>query len=138
MEKITAKSGREYALLPIDNERGFPQSFPLLFGGRTYYFRLYANVAADLLDEKATFLKLTDNNRAFLVVRVQREDTDGSRQTIFLRKVVPDLEYEAEDIMLTFESQHIAVENLNIAVENLNGQGNLGSQVFGGIALRWA
>jgi hypothetical protein len=136
MEKITAKSGREYSLLPIDNERGLPQSFPLLFGGRTYYFRLYANVAADLLDEEPIFLKLTDS-RAFLVVRVQREDADGNRQALFLRKVVPDLEYEAEDIMLYFESQHIGVENLNIAAKNLNGQGDLGSQVVGGIASRW-
>jgi len=40
-----AKSGRQFTPLPINGTRGFPQSFPLLFGGQTYHFRLYVNMA---------------------------------------------------------------------------------------------
>lgn len=66
-----------------------------------------------------------------MVLHVEREASDGSRETIFLRKVVPELEYEAEGIALIFPQQRVARANLN-------GRGDFGSQVIGGIAPRWA
>jgi len=209
MAALIGVSGRTYAPLPIDGSRGFPQSFPLLFAGRTYQFRLYINVPASLLNNSlnrfsyisrtilsssinanATTITVTstacfpsitpfevrvddeimnvtatastswtvtrgaDGTRAvphdtassviysaaildlplsdsFLVVKVEVELPDATRQTLFLRKVVTDLEYETESIALIFPQQRVAVSNLN-------GQGNFGTQIIGGIALRWA
>jgi hypothetical protein len=123
---------RSYTPLPIDMTRGLPQTFSVLFGGRTYHFTLYANVAASRLDPKAarTGLELPSED-AFLVARVEREEAGGLRETIFLRKVVPGMEYEAGDIALTFPEQRVAPANLN-------GRGEFGSRVSGGIAPRWA
>jgi hypothetical protein len=53
MEMLLGQSGRSYTALPIDGSRGFPQSFPVLFGGRTYQFQLYVNVPAHLI-QRAT------------------------------------------------------------------------------------
>jgi hypothetical protein len=132
MVEFNVKSGRNYSLLPIDCTRGFPQSFQVLFGGRTYYFWLYVNISAHLLDDKTTFIELPDEQtgQAFLVVCVEREGPDSKRELIFLRKIVPNLEYESEDIAITFKRSRIARDNLN-------GQGEIGSQVVGGIASRW-
>jgi hypothetical protein len=130
MVPITAKSSRQYSPLPIDNARGFPQTFPFLFQGQTYYFWLYANIPASRLNDEETFLEIP-TEKAFLVVRVERDVSEGNRGTIFLRKVVPEMEYEAEAIALTFPTQ-------KIARQNLNGRGDFGSQVIGGIAKRWA
>ena len=142
MDTFIAKSGRQYFPLAIDNAQGFPQSFPFLFNGQTYHFRLYVNIAASLLNDAKAFLELpmkqafpTDTffptERAFLVVQVERESDARNRETIFLRKVIPDLEYAVENIILTFPTQRIARSNLN-------GQGDFGTQVIGGIAERWA
>jgi hypothetical protein len=209
MDALVGASGRTYTQLPIDGSRGFPQSFPLLFEGRTYQFRLYINVSASLLNNKsnslsysartilsspinanATTITVTSTasfpssipfgvriddevmivtamagtswtvtrgvdgttatphanaalvvyNSAildlpfpdtFLVVQVEVQLPDTTRQTLFLRKVVTSLEYEAENIALVFPQQRVAVSNLN-------GQGDFGSQVIGGIAPRWA
>lgn len=130
METFPTNSARNYTPLPIDNQRGFPQSFPFLFAGQTYHFWLYVNIAADLLVQQPNFLELPQT-RAFLAVRVEREIGGNERQTIFQRKVLPSLEYEAENIVLAFPQQRIARNNLN-------GQGDFGSQVTGGIATRWA
>ncbi len=127
---ILSRSGRSYTPLPIDSTRGFPQSFPLSFEESTYQFSLYVNIAAPQLTDKTTTIELPVP-KAFLVVRVERENPDKTRDTIFLRKVVPSLEYAVENIMLTFPQQRISASNLN-------GQGNFGSNVLGGIAKRWA
>jgi hypothetical protein len=129
MNELIGKSGRKYEPLPIDGTQGFPQSFPLLFRGRTYQFRFYVNVAASELNDKVAFLELPSES-AFLVMQVELENLDGTRQPIFLRKVVPKLEYEAENISLLFE-------RLLVARSNLNGQGDFGSEMIGGIAPRW-
>jgi hypothetical protein len=131
MVTFTSKSGREYDPLPIDSTRGFPQSFPFLFEGQNYHFRLYVNIAASVLNvnDDKTFLELPTET-AFLVVQVDKEISDGERETIFVRKVIPELEYVAEKIAIAFPKQ-------KIARNNLNGQGELGSEVIGGIAKRW-
>ena len=121
---------RQFGPLPIDNALGFPQSFPFLFGSQIYHFKLYVNIAAEGLDGKGDPIELPSED-AFLVVRVDRELAEGTRQTIFLRKVVPELEYEAENLVLIFPRQLVARSNLN-------GQGDFGSQVIGGVARRWA
>jgi hypothetical protein len=130
MTTLIGSSGRTFTPLPIDGNRGFPQAFPVLFAGRTYRFRLYVNAPASLLEDKALVLELPAQE-ALLVVQVEIDLAAGQRQSIFLRKVVPELQYEAASIALIFPQQRVAVQNLN-------GQGNFGSQVTGGIALRWA
>jgi hypothetical protein len=130
MDALTDTRTRSYTPLPIDPAKGFPQTFSMLFGGRTYHFTLYANIAAARLNPRAVHLELPADS-AFLVVRVEREERGGVRETIFLRKVVPGMEYETGDIVLTFPQQRVAVANLN-------GKGEFGSQVSGGIASRWA
>lgn len=129
MGLFDTNSGRTYTPLPLDATRGFPQSFPVLFGGRAYHFGLYVNAAAGRLGDAEELLELPAPD-AFLVVRVEREEAGGGRETIFLRKVVPGLEYECGDIALVFPAQRVARLNLN-------GQGNFGSAVAGGIAARW-
>lgn len=129
MNNLIVKSGRNYTPLPIDSTQGFPQGFSSPFGGQTYHFLLYVNFSSQLLDDIFTN-KMLPTESAFLVVQVKREKGDGTRETIFLRKVVPNLEYEAENIALTFST-------IRIARSNLNGQGNFGSQITGGIAQRW-
>jgi hypothetical protein len=52
---------------------------------------------------------------------------DGTQQTVFLRKVVPSLEYRAGGLALTFPTQIVSWHNLNNA-------GNFGSNVVGGVA----
>lgn len=130
MDTLVGTSGRTFTPLPIDGNRGFPQSFSLVFAGRNYRFRLYVNAPAHLLKDKSLILNLP-TPEAFLVLQVELDLTGGIRQPIFIRKVVPSLEYEAENIALIFPQQQVAVQNLN-------GQGNFGSQITGGIALRWA
>ncbi len=129
MDIIYGKSGHQYSPLPIDNRKGFPQSFSLLFEGQTYHFSLYVNVKAHVIKEEWDFLELP-SERAYLVVRIECEKTDGIRDTVFLRKIVRSLEYEAENITFTFPKQRVARMNLN-------GQGNYRSEIKGGIASRW-
>jgi hypothetical protein len=130
MDPLIAKSGKSFTPLPINEEQGFPQSFPLVFAGGTYHFKLYANVAAHLLGDRSQFINVPAEE-AFLVLSVERELTDATRELVFLRKIVPDLEYEAENIALLFREQRIARDNLN-------GSGVHGTYVVGGIARRWA
>lgn len=128
MSLLAGTSGRQFTPLPIDNARGYPQSFAFVFLDQNYHFRLYVNIPAELLNRGTEFIELPSPD-AFLVVHVERELVDGARRTIFLRKVVPELEYEAENIALVFSRQRVARNNLN-------GQGDFGSQVIGGIARR--
>jgi hypothetical protein len=116
--------------LPIDNSAGFPQSFSSLFNGITFHFSLYVNIAAERLAGDVDFIELADHD-AYLVVHVEREDSVGSRRTVFLRKVVPGLVYEIDQIALSFPVQRVARANLN-------GRGDAGSMVEGRIANRWA
>lgn len=129
MDTLTGKSGKTFLPLPINEEQGFPQSFPLLFEGRTYHFNFYVNAAAHILAKRPEFIEVP-TEEAFLVLRLEREVADAAREVIFLRKIVPDLEYEAEELELFFTKQ-------KIARDNLNGSGPHGTQVVGGIARRW-
>jgi hypothetical protein len=75
---------RVYEPLPIDNRRGFPQTFPLLFHGTSYRVTIYVDVAADLLPRDGGLLPIP-TERAFLVARVERASSDGTIETILLR-----------------------------------------------------
>lgn len=130
MDTLTGKSGKTFLPLPIDAEQGFPQSFPFLFDGRTYHFNFYVNAAAHVLAERPEFIDVP-TEEAFLVLRLERELADAAREVIFTRKIILDLEYEAEEIALLFTAQ-------KIARDNLNGTGAHGTQVVGGMARRWA
>jgi len=131
MSVITSQSGRSYSPLPIDGALGFPQTFSSAFGGKTYHFFIYVDIEASLLSSSTKSLLQLPAGNAFLVVRVEKENRDNTRTIIFLRKVVPDLEYVAENIVLVFPTQVVARANLN-------GRGDFGSVVVGGIAARWA
>ena len=123
---ITGASGRIYDPLPIDNAAGFPQTFPFLLNGVRYLFGLYANVPEAALGSIDQLMVLPDARR-FLVVRVDVLGPDGAQQTVFLRKVVPSLEYRAGALALTFPTQIVARRNLN-------NVGNFGSNIIGGVA----
>jgi hypothetical protein len=123
---ITGASGRNYEPLPIDNTAGFPQRFPFLLNGVRYQFTLYVNVPEAALGSFDEVMVLPDAQR-FLVVRVEVLGPDGAQQTVFLRKVVPSLEYRAGALALTFPKQIVARRNLN-------NVGNFGSNIIGGMA----
>jgi hypothetical protein len=123
---ITGASGRVYDPLPVDNTAGFPQRFPLLLNGVTYQFLIYVDAPEATLGPIDELMVLPDAQR-FLVVRVDLIGTGGTTQTVFLRKVVPSLEYLVGSLALTFPTQIVARRNLN-------GAGNFGSNVIGGVA----
>jgi hypothetical protein len=122
---ITGASGRTYDPLPIDNTAGFPQQFPFLLNGVNYQFLLYVDVPEAALGSIVELMVLPDSQR-FLVVRVDVLGTDGTAQAVFLRKVVPSLEYRAGGLGLYFPTQIVARRNLN-------GVGSFGSNVIGGV-----
>ena len=123
---------RTYESLPIAADEGFPQSFRLSLGTRIYRMTLYVNVTERLLDELAedALLELP-RDEAFMVLRVARESDDAEPRTILQRKLVPELDYEAEEVAVRFSEMHVAKRNIN-------GVGAHGSSVKGGVALRWA
>jgi len=113
----------------------------LVFANRNYRFRLYVNANAPALKDKAAIFDLplapsagdkalaTDFREAYLVVRAELDQPAGAPQLVFVRKVMPELEYEFAGVALYFPQQRVAVQNLN-------GVGNFGTQITGGIALR--
>jgi hypothetical protein len=114
--------------LPIDPAEGFPQAFRLTLAGRTYQFRLHANVAEELVDDGSGDLLDLPAKGAFLVLAVAREEPSGP-VTILRRKLVPGLEYHAAELALLFRT-------MRLDRRNLNGLGAFGSDVVGGVALR--
>ena len=131
MDLTSAPSGRSYQALPIDVTLGFPQSFSVVLGSAVYFFTLYVDIDANLLSNPTVDLFSLPQDKAFLVARVDKQNSDSTRTTVFVRKLTLEQEYEAENIALFFPQQ--AVARLN-----LNGQGDFGSVVIGGIASRWA
>jgi hypothetical protein len=117
-----------YLALPIDPAEGFPQAFRLSLAGRSYQFRLYANVAEEILDGAAGDLLDLPAKGAFLVLSVDREEPAGLT-TILRRKLAPGVEYHAAELALTFPT-------MLLDPRNLNGAGSFGSRVVGGVALR--
>jgi hypothetical protein len=82
--------------------------------------------AGDAIQFANEVMVLPDAQR-FLVVRVDVLGADAGAQTIFLRKVVPSLEYRAGELGLVFPTQIVARRNLN-------GIGSFGSNVVGGVS----
>jgi hypothetical protein len=124
---IIGPSGRTYDPLPIDNAAGFPQRFPLLLNGINYQFALYVDVPEAALGPIDGLMVLPDAQR-FLVIRVDILAPDGTTQAMFLRKIVPSLEYRVRGIGLYFPIQIVARRNLN-------GVGSFGSNIVAGVAL---
>jgi len=116
-----------YLALPINPDEGFPQAFRLALRGRTYRFRLYANIREDLLDGATGPLDLPARG-AFLALSVDREEPDGP-VTILRRKLVPGVRYKAAELALTFPT-------MRVHPRNINGVGSFGSEVVGGVAVR--
>jgi hypothetical protein len=115
-----------YLRLPIQPDEGFPQAFRLSVGSSAYSVALYVSVLEDPIPDQRLVLPTTG---AFMVMSVRR-DSPGSPTTIFRRKLVTQHEYEAAELAFVFT--RIAVD-----ARNLNGAGAFGSQVTGGVALRW-
>lgn len=116
----------KFRRLPIDPAEGFPQAFRLAVAGRSYRFRLHANVAEELVGG-AGQLELPVKG-AFLVVEVGREEPAGL-VPLLRRKLVPDVAYQAAELALVFRT-------MRLDLRNLNGFGSFGSEVVGGVALR--
>src|SRR4051794_5372324 len=92
--------------LPINADEGFPQAFRLTVAGQLYQFRLYANVAEELLDPDPSGPFELPSPGAFLVLRVDREEPTGL-VTLLRRKLVPDIEYHAAELALTFRTMRV-------------------------------
>jgi hypothetical protein len=118
----------DFFQLPINADEGLPQAFRLAVGDRLYQFRLYANVAEELLNAAPTGPIDLPIPGAFLVLRVDRESPTGL-VTLLQRKLVLDHEYEAAELALTFRT-------MRLDPRNLNGFGAFGSQIVGGVARR--
>ncbi|MDJ0343460.1 hypothetical protein QMK19_18075 [Streptomyces sp. H10-C2] len=114
--------------LPIDPAEGFPQAFRLALGEHTYQFRLYANVAEEIIDGAPGGVLDLPTAGAFLVLSVDREGPAGL-VTILRRKLVPGVEYPAAELVLTFRT-------MLLDLRNLNGIGSFGSEIVGGVSLR--
>ncbi|WP_225731766.1 MULTISPECIES: hypothetical protein [unclassified Nocardia] len=117
-----------YLRIPIDADQGFPQAVRISFGRRSYVVSSRVNVTEESLLLGHDPLRLPQRG-AFLVVEVSAEEATGSRM-LFRRKVVPNLEYQAEELALLFT-------DLRVHPLNLNSAGAHGSSVVGGIASRW-
>jgi hypothetical protein len=119
--------------LPVDPDAGFPQSFRLAFGGRSYVFGLLVSIAEEVLPSSDTPEGLAaavtlPADGAYLVLTVVREDAAGA--TVLLRrKVIPGLVYRAGELALV-------VRTARIALGNLHGVGRHGSELVAGVALR--
>jgi hypothetical protein len=135
---VTTATGRpathDFRLLPVNADEGFPQAFLLVVGSATYRFTLHVNVPEETLPDpeegREAVLDLAPSNagRGFMVIAVVREDP-GGEATLLRRKIVPGLEYQVGELVLTFHT-------LRVALRNLNGIGAFGSEVVGGVALR--
>jgi hypothetical protein len=114
--------------LPINPDEGFPQAFRVTVSGRTYQFRLYANVSEDFTAHAPDKPVDLPRDGAFLVLTVDREEP-GGLVTILRRKLVPGVEYHAAELALTFTT-------IRVDRRNLNGVGSFSSDVVGGVASR--
>jgi hypothetical protein len=117
-----------YQRLPIVPEEGFPHSFRLDVGDGRYAVALYVNVidAAGLPEDHVFDLTLPG---ALMIMTVRREGTQPPT-VIFRRRVVTGIEYRARELAFLFRT-------LRVDRRNLNGIGAFGSDVTGGVALRW-
>lgn len=122
-------AARSFRRLPIDADEGFPQAFRMALSGREYQFRLYANIAEEVV-RAAPLNKPLDlpSAHAFLVLSVDREEPGGPIP-LLRRKLVPRVEYLAAELALTFVTMRLDLRNLNAA-------GAFGSEVVGGVAPR--
>jgi hypothetical protein len=125
---IVGASGRVYEPLPIDSSSALPNYFSYVFNGARYAFTLYVNTPFSALGAPDELMTLPDARR-FLVVRADSIASDGTESTLFLRKVVPNREYEAALIALVFPT-------ILVARQNLNGFGPYGTSIVGGIGQR--
>ncbi|UQU67642.1 hypothetical protein COUCH_15790 [Couchioplanes caeruleus] len=117
--------------LPVNPDEGFPQSFRLVFGNRSYVFGLAVHIAEEVLPDATTPEGLAaavtlPAPGAYLVMTVIRDDVTGG--TVLLRrKVIPGLVYRAGELALV-------VRSARIAIGNLHGAGAYRSEVVAGVA----
>jgi hypothetical protein len=114
--------------LPVNADEGFPQAFRLSFLDQMYQFFFYANVLDDGTPVPDDFIYDLPAPGAFLVLRVARESAAGP-VSIFCRKLVRNLEYQAAELVLAFDE-------MKVSRKNLNNAGTFGSSVVGRIAAR--
>jgi hypothetical protein len=121
-------TARSFRRLPIDADEGFPQAFRMTMSGREYLFRLYANIAEEVVRAAPGGPLDLPSAGAFLVLSLDREEPGGP-VPLLRRKLVPGVEYLAAELALTFVT-------MRLDLRNLNGAGTFGSEVVGGVAPR--
>jgi hypothetical protein len=121
---------REYLSLPVNADEGFPQSFRFVFGNSTYRISLYVTVLEDRPQTVDEIVYELPTETEYMVMTVAREGP-GEPQVIFRRRIVPDHEYEADELAFLFRE-------VKVARQNLNGVGSFGSRITGGVTARWA
>jgi hypothetical protein len=127
------------ATLTVNPDEGFPQAFLFAFGGATYGFTWYVNVAEYLLPaprlaDPTTFVDLTGDGASvtggtpngpdavpggILVLAVDRRDPDAVT-ALLRRRVIPGQKYQAGQLQLV-------INRAVVALGNLNGVGSFGS-----------
>lgn len=123
----TAASTAGLRSLPVDPSDGFPQSFLLGIGERTYRVELYVDVPEHVLDPDADPRTPIDvvgsaatSAQGVLVGVVVRQSADGTPVQLLRRRLLPGLVYTARELVLV-------VDEVRVAVGNLNGAGSFGS-----------
>lgn len=123
----TATTTAGLRALPVDPADGFPQSFLLGAGDRTYRVELYVDVPEHVLDAGAdprTPIDLvgsaTRPAQGMLVGVVVRQAADGTPVQLLRRRLLPGLVYSTQELVLV-------VDELRVAIGNLNGVGSFGS-----------
>lgn len=124
--------------LPVSADEGFPQSFLLALGERTYRVELYVDVAEHLLPSKPGPREIIDvvggtpggrDAIGLVVAAIARQQTDGTLVPLLRRRLLPGLVHTAREVVLV-------VDDMRIAVGNLNGAGRFGSVVHARVGAR--
>lgn len=120
--------------LPVNADEGFPQSFLLALGERTYSVELYVNTPEHLLPSQpsprqvinvgggVTKAGSAQNVAGLLVASIARQQADSVLVPLLRRRLLPGLVYTARELVLV-------VDELRVAAGNLNGAGRFGSVV---------
>lgn len=127
--------------LPVSADEGFPQTFLLALGERTYRVELYVDVPEHLLPTRSSRRDVIDvvgaaptasvrqDATGLLVASIGRQQADGTLVPLLRRRLLPGLIHTARELVLV-------LDELRIAVGNLNGAGQFGSVVRARVGVR--
>ena len=127
--------------LPVSADEGFPQTFLLALGERTYRVELYVDVPEHLLPTRSSPRDVIDvvgaaaaaglrrDATGLLVASIGRQQADGTLVPLLRRRLLPGLVHTARELVLV-------LDELRIAAGNLNGAGQFGSVVRARVGVR--